>query len=75
MEEMETRGRRPKFSRTTREYFAHLIREHGVRGAKRESSIPVCQQTPSKIASEFGIALKKGKRPRRTTDREDAAAN
>ncbi len=63
MEQELRRGRPPTFSREDREYLAELIRKYGVRGARRKSRISVCQQTLTKIAAEFGIELKRGRRP------------
>lgn len=65
MEKQRRRGRPLTFSWEERAYLAELVRAHGVRGARRNSEIPVCQQTLSKIAAEFSIILKKGKRPRK----------
>jgi hypothetical protein len=59
------RGRPVTFLRDDREYLADLIREHGIRGARRAATIPVSQNTMLKIAREFGIRLPKGKRPRK----------
>lgn len=56
------RGRPPVFTREDRQYLAGLIRKYGVRGARQKANIPVCQQTLSKIAREFNIALKPGRR-------------
>ena len=38
------------------------MRKHGVRGAQRMSDVPVCINTLIKIAREFDIVFKKGKR-------------
>ena len=56
------RGRPPTFTQRDRQYLAELIREHGLCGTRRKSRIPVCQQTLSKIAREFDIPLKPGRR-------------
>jgi hypothetical protein len=56
------RGRPPTFTQPDREYLADLIREHGIRGARRKSRISVCQQTLCKIAREFKIPLRRGNR-------------
>ena len=56
------RGRPRTFTQSDREYLANLIREHGIRGARRMSSISVCQQTLSQIGREFKIPLRPGKR-------------
>ena len=58
------RGRPITFSRDDREYLAELIREYGIRGARRNSAISVSQATVAKVAREFGIRLSKGRRPR-----------
>lgn len=55
-------GRPPTFTQQDRQYLAELIREHGIRGARRKSRISVCQQTLSKIAREFEIPLRSGRR-------------
>ena len=65
MAKTEMRGRRPTFSRQDRDYLADLVRKYGIRGAQRKSTISVCCQTLSKIAEEYGITLKRGKRPRK----------
>jgi hypothetical protein len=56
------RGRPTHFTQDERVYLANLIRVFGIRGTGRVSTIPACQQTLCKIAAEFGITLKKGKR-------------
>jgi len=58
------RGRPPTFTDADRRQFAELVRKHGARGAKAVASIPVSMPTLLKISREFGISLKKGKRPR-----------
>lgn len=57
------RGRSDKFDEQTRRYFARLIEIHGVLGACNASEIPVSPGTMSRIAKEFGIRLKPGRRP------------
>ncbi len=59
------RGRPPTFSQQDRKYLAELILEHDVRGARRKSKTSVCQQTLSKIAREFEIPLRPGRRAKR----------
>lgn len=59
----EKRGRSHKFDLQTRRYFAQLIEKHGVLGACHASEIPVSSGTMSRIAKEFGIRLKPGRRP------------
>lgn len=56
------RGRPPTFTQEDRQYLAGLIRKHGIRGARQRANISVCQQTLSKIAREFNISLKPGRR-------------
>lgn len=63
MQSERKRGRPVTFSRDDREYLAELIREHGIRGARREAKMSISQNTMVKIAREFGIRLTKGKRP------------
>lgn len=48
-----------------RQKFAALIREHGARATRELCSRKVSTCTLLKIAREFGIELKKGRRPRR----------
>ncbi len=59
------RGRPPTFHAQDRQHFADLIRQHGVRGARDASDVPVCCKTLIKIAREFDIPLKSGRRPRK----------
>lgn len=61
---MPTQGRgRPKtFTLSEREYLAELIRQHGIRGSQRVSTIPVSMPTLTRIGREFGMVLPKGKR-------------
>lgn len=68
MEKQRRRGRPPTFSREDREYLAGLIREHGITGARRAARFTVCQRTLIGIARDFGIELRKGRRPRLTAD-------
>lgn len=58
-------GRRPKFVGEQRAELAELIRQHGARGAIAHAPEPICLQTVLKIAKEFEIPLKHGRRPRR----------
>jgi hypothetical protein len=44
--------------------MAELIREHGARGARDVLFKQTCLNTLLAIAREFGIELKKGRRPR-----------
>lgn len=59
------RGRPPTFHPQHRQYFAELIRQYGVHGARHVSKLRVCHATLIKIAREFGIVLKKGRRSRK----------
>jgi transposase-like protein len=45
-----------------RQQFAALIREHGARATRELCKRTVATQTLLKIAREFGISLKKGRR-------------
>jgi hypothetical protein len=57
-------GRPLTFKRPQRRQLAELIRQHGVRGAQEVASTPISVATLQKIAREFAISLKKGRRPR-----------
>jgi transposase len=59
---MKKRGRPTTFSPRTRKYFARLIGQHGVSGACRNSAIPVSRATLLKVAKEFDIRLRVGRR-------------
>ena len=54
-----------KFEGIKRQQLADLIRQHGARGAIAHAPEPVCLETVLKIAREFQIPLKKGRRLRR----------
>jgi len=58
------RGRPVTYEFRDRRHFAELIRQYGARGARKKSANVVCNHTLLKIAREFGIELKKGRRPR-----------
>ncbi len=58
------RGRPPTYSREERERIAQVIAQCGVRGAREVLEHRICQSTLVKIAREFGVALKKGRRRR-----------
>lgn len=58
------RGRRPFFDSDARKMLAELIRQHGARRARELSPIPISGMTILKIAREFGIELKRGRRPK-----------
>jgi hypothetical protein len=53
------------FKYAVRRKLADLIREHGARGACDISTVPVSVGTLLKIAHEFDVPLKKGRRPRK----------
>lgn len=57
-------GRPLTFKRPQRRHLAELIRQHGVRGAQEVAPLPISVATLTKIAREFAIVLKKGRRPR-----------
>ena len=57
-------GRPLTFKRPQRRQLAELIRQHGVRGAQEVAPTPISVATLQKIAREFSISLKKGRRPR-----------
>jgi hypothetical protein len=61
-ERKEHRGRPLTYTTEVRRLLSELIRKHGIRGARRVAPITVCQNTMGKIAAEFGIVLKKGRR-------------
>lgn len=58
------RGRPVTFGPETRHKLAALIRLHGVRGTRVVSPMPVSKATLIRIAREFGVTLKKGRRPK-----------
>ncbi len=62
MSDIKRRGRKPKFVGPQRELLADLIRQHGIRGTKTISTIPICESTLGEIAREHGIKLKPGRR-------------
>ena len=57
-------GRPVTYKLDDRRRFAELIRQYGARGARERLARKVCLATLLKIAEEFGIELKKGRRPR-----------
>lgn len=59
------RGRPPTFRHEDRLKLSELVRRHGARRARAISELPVSVPTLLKIAREFGIQLRKGRRPRR----------
>lgn len=44
--------------------MAELIRQYGASGARERSANSICMHTLLKIAGEFGVKLKKGRRRR-----------
>jgi hypothetical protein len=64
MAPFEHRRRPKKYTLSQRRRFSELIREHGARGTRELLSRQICLSTLLEIAREFGIGLKKGKRPR-----------
>ena len=57
------RGRPPIFQPDDRQYLADLIRRYGASGARERSAIPISKNTLLKIAQEFEIPLRVGRRP------------
>ena len=55
-------GHRLKFDSNRRALLAELIRQHGARGAILHAPEPVSLKTMLRIAREFEIPLKKGRR-------------
>jgi hypothetical protein len=64
MPKKSKRGRPPTFTSGDRRYFADLIRLHGARKASEVSKKPVSAHTLLKVAREFEIELKSGRRPK-----------
>ncbi len=64
MNKKRRRGRPPTFLPIHRKHMAKLIRKHGIAGAQRLATFPICDGTLSKIARDFGIVLPKGRRPK-----------
>lgn len=60
----ERRGRPKTYSDQDRRHFAELVRRYGARQARQMSGTRISVMTLLNIASEFGIQLKKGRRPR-----------
>lgn len=59
------RGRPPTYSDADRKNFAALIRLHGARGAREIAPARPSMHTLLRIAQEFDLRLKTGKRPKR----------
>lgn len=64
MARKKRRGRPPTFQRNARRKFADMIRRHGARRTRELASMSISVDTLLKIAREFDIELKKGRRPR-----------
>jgi hypothetical protein len=64
MARKKRRGRPLTFKYQERRKLAELIRQHGARRARDVATIPISVGTLLKIAGEFEIPLKKGRRPR-----------
>jgi hypothetical protein len=56
-------GRAAAYRQDDRQRFAELIRQFGARGARERLARSVCMGTLLKIASEYGIVLRRGRRP------------
>ena len=65
MTALNSSDHRVKFKGVQRAMLAELIRQHGARGAIAHTPEPVCLHTLLRIAQEFGIPLKKGRRSKR----------
>lgn len=65
MTERRSRGRPRTYDYEQRRELAELIRDHGARGAQARVDHPMALETLLKIAREFRIELKPGRRPRR----------
>jgi hypothetical protein len=72
MARKKKRGRPFTFKLADRKRFAELIRRHGARGAQHHSIKPISVGTLLKIAHEFGIELRKGRRGRSATTQSPA---
>ena len=59
------RGRPPTYDYQKRRELAELVREHRARGAQPRVDHPIALETLLRIAREFRIELKPGRRPRR----------
>ena len=65
MTDSDNRGRPRIYTFPDRRRIAELIRLHGARGTRETMSRQISLNTVLKIAREFEIELKKGKRPKR----------
>jgi hypothetical protein len=63
MDASNNKRRRTIYPHAERKRFADLIRQFGARGAREVLCRRVCLGTLLKIAAEFGIELKQGRRP------------
>lgn len=59
------RGRPFTFNKAQRRKLAELVQQHGARRAKEVAPLSISVGTLLKIAHEFGIDLKHGRRPRK----------
>lgn len=57
------RGRPLTFQQEMRRGLAMLVERHGAHGARTLSPVPITVGSLLKIAREFGIRLRKGRRP------------
>lgn len=64
MARKKKRGRPLIFERSVRRRFAEMVRQHGARRTRELVRTPISVVTLLKIAREFDIELKKGRRPR-----------
>jgi hypothetical protein len=64
MARKKRRGRPPTYKSGDRRKLADMIRLHGARGTRELTGRPISVETLMKIAREFDIELKKGRRPR-----------
>jgi len=58
----EKRGRPHTYLRDDRRRIAEVIRQYGARGAREQLGRTICTATLLKIAQEFGLELKRGRR-------------
>lgn len=65
MAQKRGRGRPQTFSPATRKRLAALVEQHGARRAAEVTSISISVGTLLTIAGEFGVQLKKGRRPKK----------
>lgn len=65
MTRQERRGRRRTFDSGRRDLLAEMVRLYGARPARDLSAVPISVGTLLKIAQEYNIPLKKGRRPRK----------